>query len=391
MTSNNAPVRLGALARLPLFFALDGKRAVVAGGSAAAAWKAELASAAGAIVEVYADDVSGEMLEVAREPPRGKIILQRRAWTAEDLPGAALAIGGFQNDENAAAFTGAARAAGVPVNIIDRADLSDFTFGAIVNRSPLVIGISTDGAAPVFARAIRGMLESLLPKEFAAWADAAARWRGAVKRAGLSFAGARKFWQMFAAHAVANPNSAPNQDHFDRFIAHANGKESLAERGSVTVIGGGAGDPELLTLRALRALQSADVILFDDRVSRDLFGFSRREARKILVGHDRGTAWRTPSEIDALIVDLARQGNHVVRLKGCDPLALAEASREADACRAANIPVEIVPGVSAAHAIGNQDVRLGSGPWRRLQAAARRATHAPLATSIQRRPRRVSV
>ena len=107
----------------------------------------------------------------------------------------------------AAEFAQAARAAGVPVNVIDKPAFCDFSFGAIVNRSPLVIGISTDGAAPVFAQAIRAKLEALLPKGFADWAAAAARWRSAVKASGLSFAGRRKFWQVFTAHAVAIPTA----------------------------------------------------------------------------------------------------------------------------------------------------------------------------------------
>ena len=151
------------LARLPVFLALDGKRAVVAGGSPAAAWKAELLSAAGARVEVYSDAPSDELLQIANNPPRGAIAVNRRGWTAEDLAGAAVAIGAFDDDENAVIFADAARTWGVPVNVIDKPAFCDFAFGAIVNRSPLVIGISTDGAAPVFAQAIRAKLEALLP------------------------------------------------------------------------------------------------------------------------------------------------------------------------------------------------------------------------------------
>ena len=174
--------------------------------------------------------------------------------------------------------------AGVPVNVIDKPAFCDFAFGAIVNRSPLVIGISTDGAAPVFAQAIRAKLEALLPKGFADWAAAAARWRSAVKASGLSFAGRRKFWHLFTAHAVANPDSEPSQRDFERFVADVRGLGATVENGSVTMVGAGPGDPELLTLRAVRALQSADVILFDDLVSRDVLDFARREARKMLVG-----------------------------------------------------------------------------------------------------------
>src|SRR5512146_2085534 len=208
--SETKSARMEPLARLPVFLALDGKRAVIAGGSAAAAWKAELLSAAGARVDVYAAASSDELMQIAADPPRGSIAIHRRDWAADDLAGAAVAIGAFEDDETAAAFAAAARAMGVPVNVIDKPAFCDFAFGAIVNRSPLVIGISTDGAAPVFAQAVRAKLEALLPKGFAAWAAAAARWRAAVKATGLPFAGRRKFWQLFTAHAVKNPAAAPS-------------------------------------------------------------------------------------------------------------------------------------------------------------------------------------
>lgn len=166
--SEEKPARMDALARLPIFLALDGKRAVVAGGSPAAAWKAELLSASGALVEVYAADPSDELLQIAENPSRGAIAINRRGWTADDVKGAAIAIGAFDDNEAAAAFSSAARARGVPVNVIDKPAFCDFAFGAIVNRSPLVIGISTDGAAPVFAQAIRAKLEALLPNGFTA-------------------------------------------------------------------------------------------------------------------------------------------------------------------------------------------------------------------------------
>ena len=200
--SEAKPARMGALARLPVFLSLDGKRAVLAGGSPAAAWKAELLSASGASVDVYATDVCDELQQLAADPPRGAIVINRRLWSAENFADAAIAVGAFEDDEAAATFAGAARAAGVPVNVIDKPEFCDFSFGAIVNRSPLVIGISTDGAAPVFAQAIRAKLEALLPKGFADWATAAARWRNALKLSGLSFAARRKFWQIFTAHAL---------------------------------------------------------------------------------------------------------------------------------------------------------------------------------------------
>lgn len=339
---------LGALARLPVFFALAGKRAIVAGGNAAAAWKAELLSAAGACVAVFSEDCSAEMVQTAAEPPGGEIILHRRAWSERDLKDAAIAIGAFEDDAAAGAFAVAARAAGVPVNVIDKPSFCDFSFGAIVNRSPLVIGISTDGAAPVFAQAIRAKLEGLLPKGFAAWASAAARWRDAVKAAGLPLAGRRKFWQLFTMHAVTHAENEPGQADFDRFIAEVKGLGGAVENGSVTLVGAGPGDPELLTLRAVRALQSADVILFDDLVSPEVLDFARREARKMLVGKTGYGPSCKQEEINALMVSLAKQGKRVVRLKGGDPLIFSRAAEEIATCKAANIAIEVVPGITAA-------------------------------------------
>ena len=346
--SETRPGRMSRLWRLPVFLALEGKRVVLAGGNAAAAWKAELLSAAGARVEVYAEAPSDELLQISGDPPRGEIVIHQRGWTTDDLAGAAVAIGAFDDDDGAAAFAAAARAAGVPVNVIDKPAFCDFAFGAIVNRSPLVIGISTDGAAPVFAQAIRAKLEALLPRGFADWAAAAARWRVALKASGLSFSGRRKFWQLFTAHAISNPDSGPAQNDFERFIAEVKGLGVAVENGSVTLVGAGPGDPELLTLRAVRALQSADVILFDDLVSRDVLDFARREARKMLVGKTGFGPSCKQDEINALMVSLAKQGKRVVRLKGGDPLIFGRAAEEIAACKAANIAVDVVPGITAA-------------------------------------------
>jgi uroporphyrin-III C-methyltransferase/precorrin-2 dehydrogenase/sirohydrochlorin ferrochelatase len=339
---------MAALERLPVFFALDSKRALVAGGSAAAAWKAELLSAAGAHVDVYATDVTDELRSVASDPPRGAVTMHRRVWASDDFAGAAIAVGACDNDRDAERFAAAARAAGVPVNVIDRPDFCDFSFGSIVNRSPLVIGISTAGAAPVFAQAIRAKFEAMLPQGFAAWARAAADWRTALKRSGLSFNARRTFWQLFTARAISRPNQPPRDTDFTSLLDAVRSFGGATEQGAVTLVGAGPGDPELLTLRAVRALQSADVILFDDLVSHDVLDFARREAKKMLVGKSGHGPSCTQSDINVLIVQLAKAGKRVVRLKGGDPLIFGRAGEEIDACKAAGIAVEIVPGISAA-------------------------------------------
>jgi uroporphyrin-III C-methyltransferase / precorrin-2 dehydrogenase / sirohydrochlorin ferrochelatase len=338
--------RMGRLSRLPAFFALSGKRAVVAGGGQAAAWKAELLSAAGAAVDVYSPDPGEDMCALAAEPPGGAVVIHERAWSAPDLSGAAIAVAECDNDDEAARFTAAARATGVPVNVIDRPAFCDFAFGAIVNRSPLVIGISTDGAAPVFGQAIRARIEALVPNGFARWAEAARTWRPRVQALELSFRGRRTFWEKFAERAVAAPNNAPSESDFAVLMS----QDPRAPAGTVVLVGAGPGDPELLTLRALRALQSADVILFDHLVSSEILDFARREAKKMLVAKTGHGPSCKQDDINALMVSLAKAGRRVVRLKGGDPLIFGRADEEIAACRAAGIAVEVVPGVTTAQA-----------------------------------------
>ena len=422
--------RMAPLARLPVFFALEGKRAVVAGGNAGAAWKAELLSAAGASVEVFAAEVSDEMAALAarsdsplpkgevdraseakrgrvrgydllgnhqalspgspgsragsptspergevgaeqevdaeqEREPRGTVVIHPRSWEAKDLAGAAIAVGAFETDADSECFASAARAAGVPVNVVDRPAFCDFSFGAIVNRSPLVIGVSTDGAAPVFAQAMRAKLEAFLPKGFAAWAQAAQGWRARLKELGLSFAARRRFWQAFTAYALRHPGLEPTQAQFDGFVREVRDEGAAVEAGSVTLVGAGPGDPELLTLRAVRALQSADVILFDDLVAPEILDFARREARKMLVGKTGYGPSCRQDDINRMMVKLARAGKRVVRLKGGDPMIFGRAGEEIAACRAAGLAVEVVPGIAAAQAAAS---RLGVSLTHRREA-----------------------
>ena len=335
---------MAPLSRLPAFFALEDKRVVVAGGSQAAAWKAELLSAAGARVEVFTPAPGEGMRALAAAPPRGVVAIHERNWTAADLAGAAMAVADCSEEHEAARFATAARAAGVPVNVIDRPAFSDFAFGAIVNRSRLVMGISTDGAAPVFGQAIRAKIEALIPKGFARWAEAARSWRPRVQALALPFRGRRTFWEKFTARAVAAPERAPTEADLAALLT----PRAAQEAGAVVLVGAGPGNPELLTLRAVRALQSADVILFDDLVATDILDFARREAKKMLVGKTGHRASCRQDDINALMISLARAGRRVVRLKGGDPMLFGRADEEIAACRAAGIAVEVVPGITTA-------------------------------------------
>jgi uroporphyrin-III C-methyltransferase / precorrin-2 dehydrogenase / sirohydrochlorin ferrochelatase len=353
--------RMGPLSRLPAFFALDGKRAIVAGGGQAATWKAELLSAAGARVDVFAPTPGDDMRALETNAPAGTVIVHERPWIPTDCAGAAIAVAECADDTEAARFAAAARTAGVPVNVIDRPAYCDFSFGAIVNRSPLVIGISTDGAAPVFGQAIRAKIEALIPNGFALWADAARSWRPRIAALALSFRRRRTLWEKFTDRAIAAPDALPTDNDFESLLTPT----ETAEAGSVVLVGAGPGDPELLTLRAVRALQSADVILFDHLVSAEILDFARREARKMLVGKTGYAPSCKQEDINALMVSLAKAGRRVVRLKGGDPMIFGRADEEIAACRTAGIDFDVVPGVTAAQAAAS---RLKVSLTRRLEA-----------------------
>lgn len=312
--------RIAPLPNLPLFHKLAGRRAVVVGASDAAQWKAELLAAAGTEVARLASD-----------------------WSPGDLDGAAIAVADLADRDEALRFIAAAHAAGAVVNLIDQPDLSDVQFGTIVNRAPIVIAISTDGAAPTLGQSIRARIESVLPLGLSGWAAAAKTWRALLKRRIAEFGDRRRFWERFVERAWSEPDRPPGPDDLAELIAGAH-----HARGRVTIVGAGPGDPELLTLRAVRALQTATVILYDDLIGAQVLELARREARRIAVGkRSNGPSCRQDA-INARMVELALAGESVVRLKGGDPLIFGRATEEIDACRKAGVEVSVVPGISAA-------------------------------------------
>lgn len=339
--------RMAPLATLPVFLKLSGRRVVVAGGDAAAVWKAELLSAAGARVEVLSAAPDPTLLALADDPPDGAVTLVRRDWRPADLDGAAFAIGAFGEDGEAARFRDAARMAGVPVNVIDRPAFCDIQFGGIVNRSPLVIGISTDGAAPVFGQAVRARIEALLPQGLARWAGAARQWRRRVTTLDLPFRARRRFWELFSTHALAEPDALPDSRLAER-LEEAALAEAEHRAGRIVLVGAGPGDPELLTMKAVRALQSADIIVHDDLVPPAILDVARRESERVAAGKRGHRPSCRQEDINALMIRLAREGRHVVRLKAGCPLVFGRAGEEIAAAEAAGIAVEVIPGISAA-------------------------------------------
>ena len=346
-TSSATPARMEPLSVLPLFFKLEGRRVLIAGHGEAAAWKAELMLAAGATVDLHA---GGETLADGFDRGHPRLEVHDTGWAEADWQGAALALLETENDDEAEAFAARGKGEGVAVNVIDRPAFCGFQFGSIVNRSPVVIGISTDGAAPILGQAIRRRVETLLPRALSEWAQLAARLRapvGALLEPGTR---RRTFWEGFVDRCFA-ASAGPGHDAEAAMIADAGRIADAPATGSVTLVGAGPGDPELLTMKAVRALQAADVILFDDLVSAEILELARREAKRMLVGKRGGRESCRQEDINRMMLDLARAGKRVVRLKSGDPSIFGRSGEEIAALRGEGIPVSVIPGITAASAL----------------------------------------
>ena len=357
---NEAPARMEPLAKLPVFWALEGKRAIVAGGSDAAAWKAELFAACGSQVEVYAECLSETfeaLIRCGAEHPRGGFTHHPHGWTAGIFTGAAMAISDCEDEEDARVFFDAAYTAGVPVNVIDKPAFCQFHFGSIVNRSPAVVAISTDGAAPILAQAIRRRIETLLPRALKGWAKLAHSLREGVNARLAPGPLRRIFWERFVDRAFSGldlPNERDASLLLDEASQIRQASSHTLKQGRVTLVGAGPGDAELLTLKAVRVLQAADVILFDDLVSVEVLELARREAKRMLVGKRGGRTSCRQDDINDMMVKLAKAGKHVVRLKSGDPMIFGRAGEEIAHLDRERIPVDVIPGITAASAMASR-------------------------------------
>ncbi|MBS7699977.1 MULTISPECIES: siroheme synthase CysG [unclassified Chelatococcus] len=341
------PARIRPLSVLPVFLDLGGRRAVVAGGSDAAAWKAELLAAAGAQLDVYARDgeLSEDMARVVGSS--AAITYHARQWTPADLSGAHVALADL-DAEAAFDFERAARNAGAACNVIDKPAFCHFQFGAIVNRSPVVIGISTSGASPILGQAIRRRIETLLPPSLARWAALARDMRDRVTGELIGSKRRRLFWERLAERAFGPAPGARTEADLHEAIAFG---QTLSTTGHVSFVGAGPGDAEYLTLKAVRALQAADVILFDDLVSEEVLELARREAKRVLVGKRAGRPSCKQDEINAMMVALAKGGRRIVRLKSGDPMIFGRAGEEIAALEKHGISYDVVPGITAGLAL----------------------------------------
>ena len=329
---------------LPLFADLKSRPVLVVGGGDIAARKIELLRRAGSRVLVVARDL-GHELQALLEIDAIEWIAHR--FEAAQLDGVFLVIAATDDNALNAEVFEAANARHKLVNVVDDQPKCSFIFPSIVDRSPLVVAISSSGTAPVLARLLREKIEALLPANLGQMADVAGQWRDKVKQRYRKMSERRRFWErafngLFASQmAAGNVNEARRT--LDRELENSNDNQ-----GEITLVGAGPGDSGLLTLRGLQVMQLADVVLYDHLVSEEVLELVRRDADRICVGKRAGAHSVSQEETNALLVELAQQGKRVVRLKGGDPFIFGRGGEELQAAQAAGIPFQVVPGITAA-------------------------------------------
>jgi len=331
----------------PIFFDLTAQKVLVVGGGEVALRKVALLERSGASITLVAPEVLPELRERAAA---GKIQVQIREFLPDDLVGARLVIVATARRAVTRWIASLSEARAIPVNVVDDREASRFIVPAIIDRDPVLVAISTAGTSPVLARRLRERLEAAIPKKMGALAAWLRALRHTARRRLRDTDERRRFFETIVDGPAAR-----------RFIdGDVRGAQSIAQqllartsiaprtRGEVTLVGAGPGDPELLTLKALRALQDADVILYDRLVPRGVLDMARRDAAQICVGKAAGSIGSTQEEINALLIEHALRGKRVVRLKGGDPFIFGRGGEELEALLESQISFSVIPGVTAA-------------------------------------------
>jgi uroporphyrin-III C-methyltransferase/precorrin-2 dehydrogenase/sirohydrochlorin ferrochelatase len=332
---------------LPIFLKLAGKRCLVVGGGEVAARKVETLLRAGGEVTVLSPELGGTLTPWVDE---GRIAHVRKAFEPTDVADFHLAVSATDRRDVNEAVSRAAGQRGIPVNVVDCPELCSFIFPAIIDRSPVVIAVSTGGASPVLARLVRARLESALPAAYGKLAELAEKFRQRVKEAVREPSRRRRFWERALQGTVADLVFAGREPEAERCLDAmilAEGQERGAG-GFVSLVGAGPGDPDLLTLRALRVMQEAEVVVYDRLVSPEIMRLVRNDAEKIYAGKEASRHTLPQDQINALLVDLAKQGKRVVRLKGGDPFIFGRGGEEIETLMEEGIPFQVVPGITAA-------------------------------------------
>lgn len=334
---------------LPIFLDTSAGIVAVVGSGHAALAKLRLLRSLGANVRWFpcATKADDEVLRSA--PGDGTLEIRQENPVAADLSGIVtlVASAGTGLDEK---LSQRCRAAGIPVNVVDRVDLSTFIFPAIVDRGDVVVAIGTAGTSPVIARRLREKIEALIPARIGELSGLIGRYRARFAAARRTIS-ARAFWEKVIDGSIGALALAGRASEAEaQLVAAIDARDGAAESstGTVYLVGAGPGDPDLLTLKAAQALADADVVFYDDLVAGGILDRARRDADRVFVGKRRGHPGTPQDEINAMLVEAARQGKRVVRLKGGDPFIFGRGGEELEALRAAAVPVVVVPGVTAA-------------------------------------------
>ncbi|TLX57572.1 uroporphyrinogen-III C-methyltransferase [Stutzerimonas nosocomialis] len=330
---------------LPLFHMLRGRTVLVVGGGEIALRKARLLADAGARLKVVAPDIEAS-LRILVEEGGGACV--ERVYAAEDLGGCVLAVAATDDEPLNAQVSEDANRLGMPVNVVDAPALCSVIFPAIVDRSPLVVAVSSGGDAPVLARLVRARLETWIPAAYGRLAGLAKRFRREVKAALPNLQQRRVFWEDVFQGPIAERCLAGQDEQASTLLAEKLAGAAPRELGEVYLVGAGPGDPDLLTFRALRLMQQADVVLYDRLVAPAILELCRRDADRIYVGKQRANHALPQDQINQQLVELARQGKRVVRLKGGDPFIFGRGGEEIEELAAHGIPFQVVPGITAA-------------------------------------------
>jgi uroporphyrin-III C-methyltransferase / precorrin-2 dehydrogenase / sirohydrochlorin ferrochelatase len=327
----------------PVFLDLAGRRVVIVGGGTEALNKARLLAKTPAKIAVIAPGIDANLAEMVEN---GEVEWIARPFQPEFLDGAALVYAADRELE--AEVSEAAQERGIPVNAVDQPDISTFITPSIVDRDPVVVAIGTEGAAPVLGQGIRARIEAMLPQALGRLAQAADELRARVAQIVPHGDRRRSFWNRYFFGSIRESFLAGDGRSYARELEAALTDHSSPSAGRVSLVGAGPGDPELLTLKAQRKLQEADVIVYDRLVGDGVLELARRDAIRIAVGKTPFRPSPKQSEINAILIREAKAGRQVVRLKGGDPYVFGRGGEEQAALRAEGIAVDVVPGITAA-------------------------------------------
>ena len=331
---------------LPVCLKVVDAPVVLVGGGEVATRKARLLLRAGASLTVVSPEITRELESLLADHGG---VWQRARYREVDLHGRKLVVAATPDRATNEQVYRDATALSIPVNVVDSPDLCTFIFPSIVDRDPLVIAISSSSRSPVLARILRRKIESLVPAAYGRLAQFAGRFRQLVKDKIPQDRARRQFWEQALEGTIAEQVMAGREEQAEQQLRARLDDTRNESAGEVYLVGAGPGDPDLLTFKAARLLQSADVVLYDRLVSPAIVDMARLDAQRIYVGKRRADHSVPQTEINLMLVELAQQGKRVVRLKGGDPFIFGRGGEEIELLASYRIPFQVVPGITAAN------------------------------------------